>query len=517
MNIVPLRTLRSVIPGSERALDPQSVRIAPVDPDEPIAITMRLRPDRAIPDQYTGESREQFEHEHSARPGDIAKVEEFAHDFGLAVDAIEGTQRSVTLSGTAAQMTAAFGTDLARYRGANEEYRGRVGGITLPSALAAAVSGVFGLDDRATSVSHLVEAKPTAHAAPAFTPQSVAKAYDFPSGDGTGEHIAVISLGGRYDDRVQAAYCAQNGVPHVPFHVVAVDGGADRPSDPGPTGENMLDAETIGTLVPNADKTIYSAPNTDRGFLDAVATAMHDTHHNTAISISWGAPEEHYTPQAIRAFNELFKEAKAMGINVFCAAGDNGSDDRVGDGDAHTDFPSSSPSAIAAGGTKLIASASGAIQSETVWNELRIGEGATGGGVSKLNHKPAVQRDLPIAGRGVPDIAGNADPTTGYAILLPAGERGKAERTIIGGTSAVAPLYAALAARIEQNLGHPLGDFQKAIYAAPADDFHDITSGSNGAYKAGPGWDATTGRGSIDGTKLLHDIALREAPQTTVG
>ena len=456
------------------------------------------------------QARDAFEQLHGARADDVAGVRTFAQDYGLHVDRISATERTVALSGSATQMQAAFDADLAQFRSADETYRGRIGEISLPQSIASAVTSVTGLDDRTASESHRIVAPATA-APTGYTPLDVAKAYHFPTGDGTGEHIGVISLGGRYDDRVQAEYQKALGVAHVPFNVVRVDGGADQPSDAGPTGENMLDAEMIGALVPNADKTMYIAPNTDRGFLDAISTALHDAHHNSAISISWGGPEERFTPQAVAAFNELFKEARAMGVNVFSAAGDNGATDGIPDGKPHVDFPSSSPSVIGNGGTKLTLNESGGIAKETVWNELAHGSGATGGGVSSINPKPPSQTSLPISGRGVPDIAGNADPVTGFKMFVPAGTPGKVGVELVGGTSAVAPLYAALAARLEQALGHPIGDLQKAIYAAPADTFHDVTTGNNGGYKAQPGWDAATGRGSVDGTALLG--YLKDQPQ----
>ncbi len=507
MNIESVRAGRVVLPGSEKAANPHAARVQSVDPGEPIVVTVRLRPDHAIPDEYTGQPRAEFEAEHRARPADIAGVDAFARQYGLHVDGVDAVQRTMLLSGTAAQMQSAFGTDLAEFATASETYRGRVGPISVPQDLAPAISSVVGLDDHTASQSHRVTAAATP-ATPGFTPLDVARAYAFPSGDGSGEHIGVISLGGRYDDRVQAQYQKMMGVPHVPFNVVPVDGGADQPADAGPTGENMLDAEMIGTLVPNADKTMYIAPNTDRGFLDAISTALHDAHHNDAISISWGGPETRFTPQAVRAFNELFKEARAMGVSVFSAAGDNGATDGVDDGAKHVDFPSSSPGVIANGGTKLATAADGSIARETVWNELRHHQGATGGGISDINPKPPAQSALPIEGRGVPDIAGDADPTTGFRMLVPLGN-GKAGLELVGGTSAVAPLYASLAARLEQNLGHPLGDLQRAIYAAPAAAFHDVTVGNNGGFKAQPGWDAATGRGSVNGTALLGFLGGR--------
>lgn len=500
LNIDPARSNRVVLPGSEKAAGRAAI-VAAVDPSERIAVTVRLRPDQAIPDAYAGQSRDAFERLHGARPADINDVSAFARDYGLAIEQSDPAQRAMTLTGTAAQMHAAFGVDLARYRMADETFRGRTGAISIPASLGDTISSVTGLDDQATSMSHRVTAQATTTAR-GYTPLDVARAYNFPAGDGTGEHIGVISLGGRYDDRVQAAYLKSLGVPHVAFNVVNVDGGADDPSDPGPTGENMLDAEMIGALVPNADKTMYIAPNTDRGFLDAISTALHDGHHNNAISISWGGPESRFTPQAIRAFNELFKEARAMGVSVFAAAGDNGATDGIPDGDLHVDFPSSSPSVIGNGGTKLVTAADGSIAKETVWNELRVHRGATGGGISAVNPKPPVQAHLPLDGRGVPDIAGDADPATGFRLLMPLGA-GRVGRELVGGTSAVAPLYAALAARLEQNLGQPIGDLQEAIYRAPAEVFHDVTSGNNDGYAAKPGWDAATGRGSVDGGALL--------------
>ena len=514
MFIEPTRSNRVTIPGSEKAADPHAKVIAGVDPGERIAVTVRLRPDQAIPDGYAGRPRDEFEAEHSARAADITAVGAFAHDYGLDVGGIDAVQRTMTLGGTAAQMHDAFGAELAQFRSADETYRGRVGAISVPGSVADAITSVTGLDDGAVSTSHRVTAQATP-ATPGYTPLDVARAYKFPAGDGTGEHIGVISLGGRYDDRVQAAYQKAMGVPHVAFNVVDVDGGADRPTDAGPTGENMLDAEMIGTLVPNADKTLYIAPNTDRGFLDAISTALHDKHQNDVLSISWGGPEERFTPQAVRAFNELFKEARAMGVSVFAAAGDNGATDGIPDGNLHVDFPSSSPGVIANGGTKLTTSPDGSIAKETVWNELRHKQGATGGGISGINKKPPVQAQLPIAGRGVPDIAGDADPTTGFRMLVPTGD-GKASLELVGGTSAVAPLYAALAARLEQNLGHPIGDLQKAIYAAPNDAFHDITTGNNGGYNAQRGWDAATGRGSVDGSALLTSLEHRP-PADAIG
>jgi kumamolisin len=206
-------------------------------------------------------------------------------------------------------------------------------------------------------------------------------------------------------------------------------------------------------------------------------------------------------------------DAAALGITVCVASGDNGSGDAVNDGQVHVDFPASSPHALACGGTTLLADPStGVISSEVVWNETASKEGASGGGVSDQFALPAWQANAGVpplvggssgaGGRGVPDVAGNADPTTGYQIFS------GGQWQVVGGTSAVAPLWAALISRLADATGQQFGLIQSALYAGvtPGADvagFNDITSGNNGAYAAGPGWDACTGLGSPDGTALL--------------
>ena len=195
------------------------------------------------------------------------------------------------------------------------------------------------------------------------------------------------------------------------------------------------------------------------------------------------------------------------------ASGDNGSGDGVTDGQPHVDFPASSPHALACGGTSLQADpATGVISSETAWNDGPNG-GATGGGVSDVFALPAWQADAGVpktasgsTGRGVPDVAGNADPATGYQVLV------DGNSTVIGGTSAVAPLWSALICRLAQATGSRFGLIQQRLYAGvlpaqAAPGFQDITSGSNGAYSAGPGWDACTGLGSPNGSALLTRLS----------
>ena len=239
---------------------------------------------------------------------------------------------------------------------------------------------------------------------------------------------------------------------------------------------------------------VYFAPNTDQGFVDAVTTAVHASPTPTAISISWGQSEDAWTAQGRTALDQALADAAALGITVCVAAGDNGSGDAQTDGQPHTDFPASSPHALACGGTSLRGdAASGVISSETVWND-GAGHGATGGGVSDTFALPSWQASAGVpararsrhrAGRGVPDVAGCADPQTGYQVLV------DGQSMVVGGTSAVAPLWAALICRLAQSTGKPFGLLQPLLYAGvtagAAAGFQDITSGNNGAYAAGPG------------------------------
>jgi subtilase family serine protease len=153
----------------------------------------------------------------------------------------------------------------------------------------------------------------------------------------------------------------------------------------------------------------------------------------------------------MRTMDEAFQAAAAIGVTVCVAGGDNGSADGVKDGLNHVDFPASSPYVLACGGTCLIATG-GTISDETVWNELVNDEGATGGGISDVFSPPEYRSTAHVphsanpghnVGRGVPDVSGNADPTTGYVTRVD----GRGD--VIGGTSAVAPLWAGFITHVE--------------------------------------------------------------------
>jgi kumamolisin len=334
----------------------------------------------------------------------------------------------------------------------------------------------------------------------------VAQAYNFPTAlDGTGETVAIIELGGGYRTADLKTYF-KNHRPTVT--AVSVDGGHNHAdgNPGGPDGEVMLDIEVAGSVSPGAKYVVYFAPNTDAGFLDAISTAVHDKVRNpSVISISWGGPEASWTQQSLQAYDEAFQAAAALGVTVFAAAGDNGSTDGMNDGKQHVDFPASDPFVVSCGGTNLQIQNGKAVQK--VWNN-GVNGGATGGGISDVFELPDYQKSANVdksvndgqVRRGVPDISADADPQTGYQVLV------DGQSTVYGGTSAVAPLFAALMAKVNQQAGQRLGFIHPLLYKSTS-AVTDVTDGDNGAYKARAGWDACTGLGSPDGSKLAALLA----------
>jgi len=528
---------RLPLAGSERAPLQGAREVGPANPNETVDVTLRLRSragKKPILDQKeflkpagtrTIFSRKDFEQLHGADPTSIALVESFAREHKLTVKEESPARRTVILSGTVAAMNEAFGVELKEYQHPNGKYRGRTGAIHLPAELQDVVEGVFGLDNRPQAKPHFRRRHERAGARAAspsvsYTPPQVASLYSFPTGlDGSGECIALIELGGGYTATDLSNYWSQLNLTKTPtVSAVSVGNGSNNPTgdSSGPDGEVMLDIEVAGSVAPGTKIVVYFADNTDAGFLNAITTAVHDSTNNPSIlSISWGGPESSWTQQAMTSMDEAFQSAAAMGVTVCVAAGDDGSTDGVTDGLNHVDFPASSPNVLACGGTKLQATGN-SIASETVWNELANNEGATGGGVSDVFPLPSYQSNAGVppsanagnnVGRGVPDVAGDADPTTGYDTLVD-GQSG-----VIGGTSAVAPLWAGLIALINQSVGKPAGLINPLLYqsASTAGDFNDVTSGNNGAYSAGPGWDACSGLGSPIGAQVAVVLGAKAA------
>ncbi len=452
-------------------------------------------------------SREEFAAKYAADPKSFEAIRVFARQHGLTVDEADSSleRRTMVLEGTVQNMEKAFGVSLEEHEYRGRRFRCYSGTITLPQEHSSIVEAVLGLDDKPIAKPHFrrrgkIRAQATDQS---YTPPQVAQIYSFPSDvNGAGETVGILEFGGGFTPSDLQTYFQQLGQQTPSVTAVAVDGGTNSPGDPnGADGEVMLDIEVVGSVAPGAKIAVYFAPNTEQGFVDSVTTAVHDTANRPSIlSISWGGPEDSWSQQTLTALDNALQSAAALGVSVTVACGDSGSTD--GETGNHVDFPASSPHVLACGGTALVA-ANGERSSETVWDDLAQGGGATGGGVSAVFALPSWQANAKVpppsgsaGGRGVPDVAGDAAPATGYRVLV------DGQSQVIGGTSAVAPLWAALLALVNQKRGSAAGFVNPALYQGGESAFYDITSGNNGAFSAGPGWDACTGLGSPVGNLL---------------
>jgi len=453
--------------------------------------------------------------------GDIDTVKAFAADHGLEVIEADARRRLVRLAGSAAAMQAAFKVDLHWYSGKDAKFRGYTGALQLRSDIAGIVESVLGLDTRPVAQPRLQRLIKSAQAASAtYLPNQVGGFYGIPtSPDGAGECIAIIELGGGYNESDITTAFAAMGLKPPTVVAVSVDGGSNAPSTPDSAdGEVGLDIQVAGGIAPGAKLAVYFTPNTDAGFTDAVSAAATDTTNKPSVmSISWGGPESSYSTQGRNSLNSALQDAAMAGVTVTVASGDNLATDGLSDGAVHVDFPASSPYVVGCGGTAITVSG-GVITSESVWNN---GTSGGGGGISTVFRVPSFQAGvkLPVnastggTGRGVPDVAADADPNTGYQVTV------DGQTFAVGGTSAVAPLWAGFFALVNAARGSRLGFANPALYAHEA-AFRDITkgnnipSGSTLGYSAGPGWDACTGLGAMMGEKLF--AALKAAGSAPV-
>lgn len=326
-----------------------------------------------------------------------------------------------------------------------------------------------------------------------YTPAQVAAAYSFPSGvTGQGIHVGIAELGGAFSQADFVAFCTANGLAPSQVAVVPVNGATITADPSGADVEVMLDVEVVAGMAPDAQITLFFGDNSIAGFA-ACFTAMAQAGCHVG-SCSWGGPEDSYSASDITIMEAALSACVAAGCTVYCASGDSGSSD--GESGKHVDYPGSSPSAISVGGTTLKA-AGGVYVSETAWS-------GSGGGVSSLFAKPVWQTSTLGAKRLCPDAASNADPNTGF-IIYSAGQQ------VVGGTSAAAPTWAALHALLLE-AGVSTDFLASRLYALGELVFHDVVSGSNGAFKAGPGFDLVTGLGSPIGTKILAGLAATAPP-----
>lgn len=503
------------LPGSHHAA-PVGKRMGAIPAEQVIEFSIYLKdrdgdpllsilPGASLPPKHVVSRAAVAAARHDDHRDDIEAVTNFADAQGLSVVQVDAARRLVRITGPADKVQAAFHTDLSNYEDNGQQFRGRAGALKLPADVADRITAVLGLDTSPIATPKFrISADSTATAA--FLPSAVGEAYGFPAGGtvGKGQCIGIIELGGGYRDSDTATAFGAMKLPVPKVTAVGVSGGSNAPGDPkGADGEVALDIQVAGGVAPGAAIAVYFAPNTSQGFVDAISQAVHDpVNKPSVISISWGSAEINWSRQAIVAMNAALKDAATLGVTVCAASGDGLATDGESDGEAHVDYPGSDPYVLGCGGTLLHASR-GKRTTESVW---KSNGGGTGGGVSTAFTRPAYQAKARIpagdgtsGGRGVPDVAGNADPNSGYLIVV----AGKTEQ--IGGTSAVAPLWAGLIAAVNAGASRPVGFLHPQLYGEPA-AFHDITSGSNKVgsigFPARKGWDACTGLGSPNAPRI---------------
>ena len=561
-----------------------SRKVGDSEPGEHIEVVVQLRFPPGIKDLPSMEelaaylphkrkhlTHEEFEKTHGAFPGDIAKVKAFAQEHHLKVEKVEPVHRLVTLTGTLKDLSTAFGVQFVNHQHPEHDtvFRTYEGEIQIPEELADIVEGVFGLENTPVFKPYIHNNKHNREESEvslkaAFYPTQIAQFYNFPKDvTGEGQSIAIIQLGGGYERKYLEEYFNKLNIKMPRITDVLVAGGKNNPYT-GPvtnksemglylaTAEVYGDIEVAAAVAPGAEIVLYFAPGSMKGFLSAIKTAVHDKEHkNSVISISWGMtePEDEQT-SFTRAFNCTLHEAAVKGITVCCSSGDYGSSDSSEneDGLAHVHFPASSSWALACGGTRLFVQ-DNKIKKEIVWKQtlhqykirgLIIKQTVTassGGGVSNLFKRPLYQVMAGVrpesvnpgnkTGRGVPDVAGNADKRSGYLVQI------NDEISPNGGTSLITPLYAGLVALVNQKLNAKVGFLHPFLYQAGKLHetfkdkkikkeeeylFNDITEGDNvtakaGGYYAQQGWDACSGWGSINGENLLKALQTFKPPK----
>ncbi len=525
---------------------PQGILKGDTNPNEDMSVTVMLRSkapelvlDRHLARIAAGRgdflTEGQFARKFGADPTAIESVGKFAADNGLKISEQNLSSGRVVLKGNASQFESAFNVKLQEFEHpSGVTFRGRSGTISVPTELAPNVEGVFGLDTRPQLKTHFVRLKDiegataqsrvaraagdTAqpNALRSLTPEEVFKAYNASEAlDGKGLNTAFISLGGTLPEGWES-YLQKRGIDPKTVKVINTSEKPLTPDPRGANGENALDMFIHKQGLPKGTVTMVAGENSDAGFVTAIersAFPKAGEGKNVAVSISWGAPEDQWTPQAIRNMELTAKKAAVQGVTITAASGDDGAVDRSPSGKAQTDFPSSSQWITGVGGTTLQVDASGKWSSEKTWS----GSGATGGGRSLQVGRPDYQKGIEMPpniggskfdGRGVPDIAFNADPRTGWKVFTDEGIQA------IGGTSASSPAAAVIAAKIAQSTGKPVGFWNPALYEFGKNNpsvFRDVINGNNDGYSAGKGWDATTGWGSINVQAMLDSLGKNQS------
>jgi kumamolisin len=542
----------TLLGGTHRALPAGARRIRDVNPNSHIEVTIVLKAP-PLPDKMPAKalSLADFVKKYGADPANIAKVESSLRAYGLQIEGVGPTGRTLRVSGTAAAMESAFKAGMGIYESAAQgEFRAREGSLSVPADIADLVDAVIGLDQRQVAkrrAKSAVQTRPVAQkaastpvtraATPAsspLTPADIETRYNFPNGNCAGQKIAIAEFGSptqsgqslppAYFPDDLTAFCQQQGRPQptvttVPVNIAPLTeaqvktlSGQEADYVLDATIEVMMDVQIVAGLCSAANISVYYASFDQKGWIDLLEKVSGDL--PVTLSASYGLAEDapDWEQAAVQAINQALQAAAMLGISICVSSGDDGSGCDQTDNRAHVEFPGCSPFVLSVGGTMLSGQ-------EVVWwqspgRRTPKGTGATGGGVSAIFPKPSWQTsnissiNTPsTTGRIVPDVAAVAGPPLYWLIF-------QGQVAPNGGTSASTPVWASLLARI--NAALPAARQQRFITPllyqnnVGTQGFTDITSGNNAShpkpgkgYSAGQGYDAVSGWGVPNGKKLL--------------
>ncbi len=484
---------------------------------------------------------QQVAEQYGASQVNAAAVEQYLQGQGFVYIGEEPDGLALSFEGTAAQVDSAFRTQLENYT-----YEGQKGylpsaGLSVPAALQGMVTGILGLDSLLQPVSMLKlegAVKGSSFDALNHTALEMQTAYHvtplYQNGyDGQGETIAVATWA-EYDPNDVLAFDGQMGLPQnqfvnkAPFQVIDPQGYADQQTG---QDETSVDVEWSHAFAPGAQQEVAvgdlgppKAQDFELSLYDvysALAAGTSDPSTGlvtpNVITTSWGYPEWEAPPETNQVLDELFASIAAQGITMFAAAGDGDVQDM------NVIFPASDPYMLGVGGTQVALNQDGTIAAEKAWGQAPFNQfytASTGGYSTQFSAPPwalSAQESYSPSSlitpsapylpgmRGVPDVSLNAFGYLGayqgawYGFL---------------GTSLGAPSWAGIYADMDQMAkaqtgGAGLGFVAPALYSVAgqaSSPFHDITSGTNGQWNAGPGWDPVTGLGTPDVAALAQDL-----------
>jgi pseudomonalisin len=439
----------------------------------------------------------QFDERYAPSAASVAAVESWASAHGLQTSGVSPDHLLVSVTGTTGALGSALGVSFDRFRAADgSSYVSSTGTASLPRSLSKKVTAITGLSDLARAHSDLVRrsgaATPGLSFPASYGPKELNSLYGASEAQtGAGQTVSVIAAGDLSQPKADLAkFESHFGLPTVTWNQIDV-GAASKETE----GDDEWDLDTqYSTGFAPGVKQINVYVGSSMEDSDIVATIDRWVSDDASSQASFSAGECELLADAAgftESLDTVLAEAAAQGQTLFSSSGDTGSqcpllvaENGLPLGLPGVNYPASSPDAIGVGGTTVLGS-----------GPAEIGWYAGGGGTSVIEPTPSWQQSAGGsflgAMRGVPDVALDADPNSGYDVFIDGQEE------VIGGTSAGAPSWQGIWARAQGAHGGTLGFAGPVIYGAePEAAFNDITLGSNGLFADTPGWDYVTGRGT---------------------